>query len=77
MTTARRPRPARRRIKRFFFEKKKQKTFALAGIGTSRANARRSKSFLVTFFQKSNCLNQKIWHPTHHVIASAAKQSIS
>jgi hypothetical protein len=40
--------------KRFFFEKKKQKTFAPAGSGNGVAYARRSKSFLVTFFQKSN-----------------------
>jgi hypothetical protein len=41
--------------KRFFFEKKKQKTFAPAGVGTGPAKAHVSKSFLVTFFQKSNC----------------------
>jgi hypothetical protein len=40
--------------KRFFFEKKKQKTFANCGLWRAVAQARRSKSFLVTFFQKSN-----------------------
>jgi hypothetical protein len=38
--------------KRFFFEKKKQKTFALAGSGSGRARARRSKSFFASFFSK-------------------------
>jgi len=40
--------------KYFFFEKKKQKTFGPAGVGTNRASAPRTKRFLVTFFQKSN-----------------------
>jgi hypothetical protein len=48
--------------KRFFFEKKaprpgKQKTFAPAGVGDSVAETLRTESFLVTFFQKSNCFS--------------------
>jgi hypothetical protein len=38
--------------KRFFFEKKKQKTFAPAGAGTSRANAHIMQKFFASFFQK-------------------------
>jgi hypothetical protein len=38
--------------KRFFFEKKKQKTFANWGPWQARANARRTKSFLLLFFKK-------------------------
>jgi hypothetical protein len=38
--------------KRFFFEKKKQKTSAHWGPWQARANARRTKSFLVLFFKK-------------------------
>jgi hypothetical protein len=38
--------------KRFFFEKKKQKTFVYWGLWRGVASARRSKSFLVLFFKK-------------------------
>jgi hypothetical protein len=40
--------------KRFFFEKKKQKTFANWPRARFRTSVSRTKSFLVTFFQKSN-----------------------
>jgi hypothetical protein len=40
-----------------FLKKKKQKTFALAGVGTSVATAPRTKSFFgYFFFKKSNVL---------------------
>jgi hypothetical protein len=42
--------------KRFFFEKKKQKTFAPAGCGISGANAHGKQKFFGYFFQKNNCL---------------------
>jgi general secretion pathway protein K len=42
--------------KRFFFEKKKQKTFALAGCGDSVAESCRSKVFFLLFFQKKQRL---------------------
>jgi hypothetical protein len=45
--------------KRFFFEKKKQKTFCPAGCGEGRANAPRSKSFFASFFSKKEALS---WH---------------
>jgi len=35
--------------KRFFFEKKKQKTFAPAGFGNAFANARSKQSFFASF----------------------------
>jgi hypothetical protein len=38
--------------KRFFFEKKKQKTFVYWGLWRGGANARRSKSFLLLFLKK-------------------------
>jgi hypothetical protein len=38
--------------KRFFFEKKKQKTSGPAGCGNTRANGTGSESFLLLFFQK-------------------------
>jgi hypothetical protein len=38
--------------KNFFFEKKKQKTFAPGGVGDAVAKTRRTKSFLVLFFKK-------------------------
>jgi len=37
---------------RFFFEKKKQKTFAPAGCGDSRASAHRKQKFFGYFFNK-------------------------
>jgi hypothetical protein len=40
--------------KRFFFEKKKQKTSGPAGCGTSQAGGTMSKSFLVLFFKKEH-----------------------
>jgi hypothetical protein len=42
--------------KRFFFEKKKQKTFAPAGVGSGVATTRRSKSFFASFFSKKEAL---------------------
>jgi hypothetical protein len=36
--------------KRFFFEKKKQKTFANVGFGDAGATTRRSRIFLLLFF---------------------------
>jgi len=42
----------RRGRKRFFFEKKKQKTFMYCGLWQERANAPRSESFLLLFFKK-------------------------
>jgi hypothetical protein len=39
-------------VKRFFFEKKKQKTFGLAGCGDVRGKANNSRSFLLLFFKK-------------------------
>jgi len=42
--------------KRFFFEKKKQKTFGPAGAGNGRANVPRSKSFFASFFSKKEVL---------------------
>jgi len=38
--------------KHFFFEKKKQKTFAPAGCGNSRASARGKQKFFGYFFSK-------------------------
>jgi hypothetical protein len=38
--------------KRFFFEKKKQKTFGPAGFDEGGARAPRSKSFFASFFSK-------------------------
>jgi hypothetical protein len=37
------------------FKKSAQKFLLTGGIGTCGVNAPKSKSFLVTFFQKSNC----------------------
>jgi len=43
------------KIKRFFFEKKKQKTFESFGLSRSnRHRPRFKKVFLVLFFQKKN-----------------------
>jgi hypothetical protein len=42
--------------KRFFFEKKKQKTFVTWTVPVKPPMAQSNKSFLVTFFQKSNGL---------------------
>jgi sulfite reductase alpha subunit-like flavoprotein len=39
----------------FFAKKEAKKPLFTAGCGTGIAPTRRSKSFLVTFFQKSNC----------------------
>jgi hypothetical protein len=45
----------RKKVRTSFFEKKEaKKLLLLGGRGGVCANARRSKSFLVTFFQKSN-----------------------
>jgi hypothetical protein len=45
------------RKKRFFFEKKKQKTFGPAGIGACGARARRSEVFFASFlFTKKKSL---------------------
>jgi hypothetical protein len=38
--------------KRFFFEKKKQKTSAPAGLGTSIATSHSKRKFFASFFQK-------------------------
>jgi hypothetical protein len=38
--------------KRFFFEKKNQKTFGPGGVGDGGATAPRSESFLLLFFKK-------------------------
>jgi len=38
--------------KRFFFEKKKQKTFALAGVYEAAPEPTITKSFLLLFFKK-------------------------
>jgi len=41
-----------RKRKRFFFEKKKQKTFAPGGSGPASASARRTESFFASIFSK-------------------------
>jgi hypothetical protein len=38
--------------KKFFFEKKNQKTFAIGGVGQGGATTPRSKSFFASFFSK-------------------------
>jgi hypothetical protein len=43
--------------KRFFFEKKNQKTFALGGFGLGIARAPRSRSFFASFFAKKEVLS--------------------
>jgi hypothetical protein len=43
--------------KRFFFEKKKQKTFAYCGRWRGRGQGRRSKSFFGSFFSKKEPLS--------------------
>jgi len=42
--------------KRFFFEKKKQKTFGLAGVGTNAPQPAGPEVFLLLFFQKKKRL---------------------
>jgi hypothetical protein len=54
------------RRKRFFFEKKKQKTFANCGMRRACANARRSGSFLLLFFQKKQRLSYLNALPKRH-----------
>jgi hypothetical protein len=44
----------KRERKRFFFEKKKQKTFDLGPEVLGRLDAKLTKVFLVLFFQKKN-----------------------
>jgi hypothetical protein len=44
--------PSRTVSKRFFFEKKNQKTFAPAGVGTGRATAPSKRKFFASFFKK-------------------------
>jgi hypothetical protein len=44
------------RRKRFFFEKKKQKTFGPAGVGTRAQQPAGAKVFLLLFFQKKKIL---------------------
>jgi hypothetical protein len=46
-----------REEKRFFFEKKKQKTFGPWGRWRGRASARRCKSFFASFFSKKEALS--------------------
>jgi hypothetical protein len=54
-------RPVKEESKRFFFEKKKQKTFGPAGVGDSVARARRSKVFFASFlFTKKKTLLYKL-----------------
>jgi hypothetical protein len=49
---------------RFFFLKKRtKKTFGPVDLGNSPAKTRRSKSFLVTFFQKRNGLPLTLLKP--------------
>jgi hypothetical protein len=46
--------------------KKKQKNFICFSSGMFQRRAKRSRSFLVTFFQKSNCFlvaSRKAWMP--------------
>jgi hypothetical protein len=45
-----------RQGKRFFFEKKNQKTFGPAGCGNAGAESRRTKSFFASFFSKKEAL---------------------
>jgi hypothetical protein len=48
--------PRAKKEKRFFFEKKKQKTFAPAGVGPADAKARRTEVFFASFlFTKKKC----------------------
>jgi hypothetical protein len=42
--------------KRFFFEKKNQKTFVTVGCGSDRAKSRRTRSFFASFFSKKEAL---------------------
>jgi hypothetical protein len=45
------------KVKRFFFEKKKQKTFGPGGVGPAAATARRTKVFFASFlFTKKKSL---------------------
>jgi hypothetical protein len=44
--------PAEEKGKRFFFEKKKQKTFMMLWLAVSAERVLRPKSFLVLFFKK-------------------------
>jgi hypothetical protein len=43
-----------RKVSASFLKKRSKKLLLLGGAGTSGATTPRSKSFLVTFFQKSN-----------------------
>jgi hypothetical protein len=53
-------------IKRFFFEKKNQKTFGPAGCGNPVATARRNQSFLLLFVHKKKCLCRTAEKLPHH-----------
>jgi hypothetical protein len=48
-----------RQSKRFFSEKKKQKTFAPAGVGNAGAPARSKRKFFASFFQKRSAFFPK------------------
>jgi hypothetical protein len=65
--------PQKKVRKRFFFEKKKQKTFAPAGFGTIRAKSHSKQKFFCFFFFKKRSPCFRLNRPPHRLSSQPPK----